>query len=325
MGEQKPLISAIIVSYNTRQMTLDCLRALYAGLGQTPAEVWVVDNASADGSAEAIRETFPEVKLITNLHNAGFAAANNQAIRASCGEFLLLLNSDAFLNQGAINTLVAYMKLRPEVAVVGPRLLNADGSLQRSCYRFPGPWRTFCENVLLTAAVPNSTLFGDYRAWSHDRVRDVDMVIGACMLIRRLALDEVGTFDENFFLYAEETDLCYRLRKAGLRTTFVPTAQVTHLNGGSGRQQSDRVFCEFRRGQEKFFRKHYGVSGLLFYRLMMTLGSCLRLSLFTLIGMISRKRRLRCADEVRLWKRILKWTVGSRGPGLSELYDGRSQ
>ena len=325
MGKQDLLISAIIVSYNTRQMTLDCLGALYAGLGQMPAEVWVVDNDSTDGSAEAIHETFPQAKLIANLYNAGFAAANNQAIRSSCGEFLLLLNSDAFLSQGALTTLVAHMKEREEVAVVGPKLLNADGSLQRSCYRFPGPWRTLCENVLLTAAMPNSTLFGDYRAWSHDRVRDVDMIIGACMLVRRSALDRVGLFDENFFLYAEETDLCYRLHKAGLRTNFLPTAEVTHLNGGSGRQLSDRVFCEFRRGQEKFFRKHYGVSGLLFYRLMMTLGSCLRLSLFALIGAVSRKRRLRCVEEARLWKRILKWTVGSRGPGLSELYVGRTQ
>jgi GT2 family glycosyltransferase len=199
-------VSVIIVSFNTRQMTLDCLRALDDALAAdglaSAAEVLVVDNGSTDGSAAAVREAFPDVVLIENQTNRGFSAANNQAIRVAKGERVLLLNSDAFPRAGAIAALMRYLDEHPRVAAVGPRLLNADGSLQPSCFRFAGPWRSVCENLLLSAAFPNSRLVGDFRAWPHDAERDdVDFVIGACMLVRRAAIEQVGVFDEAFFLY----------------------------------------------------------------------------------------------------------------------------
>jgi GT2 family glycosyltransferase len=316
---ETPLISAIVVSYNTRQMTLDCLAALQAALRGTAAEVWVVDNASADGSPAAVAAAFPDVRLIRNPRNVGFGAANNQALRACRGEYVLLLNSDAFLAAAAVATLLGYLREHPDVGVVGPKLLNADGSLQRSCYRFPSPWRAVAEGLLLTAAWPNSRLFGDYRAWAHDATRDVDMIVGACMLLRRSAVERVGAFDEAFFLYAEETDLCFRMRRAGLRVVFLPAATATHLNGGSGARQPDRVFCEFRRGQERFYRKHYGRASLAVYRAMIVVGACLRLVAFAAIGACSATRRQRCAAELKNWARILTWTLGRRGAGLREL------
>ena len=220
MTSAAPVISAIVVSYNTRAMTLDCLRDLYADLGDTPAEVFVVDNASTDGSAGTIREQFPRTIVIDNTTNAGFGAANNQAIRRATGTYLLLLNSDAMVKAGAIGALVEQMRSDGRIAVVGPRLLNADGSLQASCYKFPGPARSIFENTLLTAAFPNHRVVGDYRAWNHDAARGVELAIGACLLVRRVAVDEIGLFDEDFFLYAEETDWLYRFHRAGWKIWF---------------------------------------------------------------------------------------------------------
>ena len=308
----RPDISIIVVSYNTRAMTLNCLAALDAALegDGVAAEIFVVDNGSADGSAAAVRGAFPGVRVIENARNAGFGAANNQAMRSAGGEFVLLLNSDAFVRPGAIGAMVRCLRDHPEAGAVGPRLLNGDGSLQRSCYKFPGPGRAAAEGLLLTAAFPNHRRLGDYRAWDHAGGREVGFVIGACLLLRRAALDEVGMFDEDFFLYAEETDLCYRLRRAGWAVRFTPEAEVVHLNGGSGKAQPDRVFEEFQRGQERFVRKHHGRAGLAVYRAMRVVGSAVRVAAFGAAGRWA---------EVRRWRRILRWTLGSRGPGLSDL------
>ena len=311
-----PILSAIIVSYNTRQTTLDCLRALMADIRELPAEVFVVDNASRDGSAAAIRSEFPSVLMIENQRNAGFGAANNMALRMARGNHILLLNSDAFVKPGAISALLQLISRRPEVAVVGPRLTNADGSLQRSCYRFPSPLRAVYENLLLTAAFPNHSLVGDYRRWEHDFERDVDFVIGACMLVRREAFDGVGGFDEQFFLYAEEEDWCKRIADAGWKVTFTPAAEVMHLNGGSGKSQPDRVFDEFHRGAERYLRKHHGSIGLFVYRVAIVFGSLVRISVFSLSILMPGRCR-RGITLTRTWLRILKWSVGFRGPGLA--------
>lgn len=317
-------VSAIIVSCNTRAMTLDCLRDLFADLEGIPSEVIVVDNASTDGSADAIAGRFgPRVRLIRNGRNAGFAAASNIAMRAARGKYFLLLNSDAFVKAGAVKALAGYLDRHAGVAAVGPRLLNADGTLQRSCYRFPSPWRAVCENLLLSAAFPNSRWLGDYRAWSHDQERDVEMVIGACMLIRASVFEEVGPFDESFFLYAEETDLCLRMRQAGYRIVFLPSAVATHVAGGSGQPQAARVFQEFRSAQERFLRKHYGSSGLWIHRMMIIIGACLRIPLYWLLTITAGGKANRYQGSVSLWSRILLWTLGRRGPGLREAAAGQ--
>jgi GT2 family glycosyltransferase len=309
-------ITVIIVSYNTRQMTLECLRTLYANVGAATAEVFVVDNASTDGSADAIRDAFPQVRLIRNQKNQGFGPANNQAIRLASGTYICLLNSDAFPLPHAIERLIAYMDAHPKAAIVGPRLLNGDGSLQRSCHRFPSPWRATCEYLLLTAAFPRSGLVGDYRTWSHDSEREVDFVIGACMLVRRAAIEVVGLFDEDFFFYSEETDWCRRFQKCGWKICFTASAEVSHLNGASGAAQPDAVFNEFRRAQERFIRKHYGFFGLALIRFVVVIGAGLRVAAFGLLAALPRNRAKRL-ELCRKWTRILTWTLGRRGPGLN--------
>lgn len=305
MSVEKPIVSVIIISYNTRAMTLDCLRALYSDLKSIPAEVWVVDNASQDDSVAAIRRVFPKVLLIANQDNKGFGAANNQALAQAQGEFLLLLNSDAFPKPEAVKTLIEYLKQHPRVAVVGPRLLNRDGSLQRSCYPFPSPSRAWLENLWISAVLPNHHLLGDYSQWPHDNERIVDFVSGACMMVRRTAYEQVGGFDERFFMYSEETDWQRRMTKRGWKVAFTPAAQVTHLGGASGAAEMENINAHFFDSLDFYERKHHGLSGLVSLRMAMIVGCLLRFLLWSLVGLGVPTRR----PAARAKTRLLYWLL----------------
>ncbi len=272
-----PVVSVVIVSYNTRAMTLDCLAALYADLGGTPAEVFVVDNDSADGSPAAVRATFPAAAVIDMGRNAGFGAANNVAMARARGEFLLLLNSDAFVKPGAVAAMVECLRRRPRAAAVGPRLLNGDGSLQRSCWRFPSPGRAWLESLWIAGLFGPDRAAGDYRRWPHDAERPVDWVIGACLTVRRAAFEQVGGFDEQFFMYAEETDWQRRMRQAGWEVVLSPDAVVTHLGGASGATDKVGTRRLFFQSQDRYLRKHHGTGGLVAARAASAVGSALRL------------------------------------------------
>src|SRR5579871_2211201 len=316
MSSERPLVSVIIVSYNTRDMTVDCLRTLYADLGALEAEVWVVDNASQDDSVEAIRQAFPQVKLIENGSNAGFGAANNRAMRQAQGDYFLLLNSDAFPKPGAIAALIACAQAHPDAAVVGPRLLNKDGSLQTSCYRFPSPGRAWLENLWISALMQNHPTLGDYRRWPHDRERDVDSVIGACMLVRREAFEQTQGFDERFFMYQEETDWQKNLREKGWSVIFTPTAQVTHLGGASGAGEQARINRHFFDSLDYYEWKHHGLPGLISLRIEMALGCLARAILWTLMMLVPGRRAVAAAkSRLHSWlfvRQMTHWRLDLR-------------
>src|SRR5579871_1826073 len=309
------VLSVIIISYNTREMTLECLRTLYSDLGTLPAEVWIVDNASQDGSVEAIRSAYPQVRLIANERNLGFGAANNQAMREACGKYFLLLNSDAFPKAGAIGKLVEYLDTHPEVGLVGPRLLNGDGSLQISCFRFPSPGRAWFENLWIAALLPNHRVFGDYRRWAHDVERQVDSIIGACMLVRREAFAQTGGFDERYFMYQEETDWQKCLREKGWRVAFFPAAVVTHLGGASGAGEPARINRHFFESLDYYEWKHHGLPGLISLRIAMAIGCSMRLILWIMVMLAFPKRRARAYSKSRLhsWlfvRQATHWRLG---------------
>jgi hypothetical protein len=283
-------LSVIIVSYNTREMTLDCLRTLERALGGLAAETIVVDNASTDGSAAAIREHFPVVRVIESGRNAGFGAANNLGMRAARGAFFLLLNTDAFPEPGAIAELVRFLQENPQVGVAGPRTLNKDGSLQISCYRFTSPLHAWQENLWLSRG---------YSDWAHDSVREVDFVIGACLLVRREVFAQVGGFDERFFMYSEEADWQRRIWDAGWKVMFVPAARVTHLGGASGAAHSEEVPTYFWESLDYYSRKHHGLAGLVAIRAAMVVGCFLRAILWSLAALLPSRREL-AAAKVRL-------------------------
>jgi N-acetylglucosaminyl-diphospho-decaprenol L-rhamnosyltransferase len=243
----------VIVSYNVRDRLRDCLRNLS---GQ---RVFVVDNASGDGSAAMARTEFPAVELIANTDNRGFAAACNQGIAASAEEFILILNPDTLATPSALQTLLDVMQADPRAGACGPRILNPDGSLQPSCRRFPTLPRLLLDEFGLGKLFPHSKLFGGYRMtwWAHDQLREVDQLMGAALLLRRAALEQVGPFDERFFMYFEEVDLCLRLHDAGWKVLFVPDAQVVHLGGQSARQVLTEATLYRYRSLGAFYRKHY--------------------------------------------------------------------
>jgi GT2 family glycosyltransferase len=272
-------VSIMIVNWNTRDLLVRCLRAVYDTIRGLEFEVIVVDNASTDDSVATLREQFAHVRLIENQENVGFARANNQAINAARGRYVLLLNSDAFLHTGAVETLVEYMDQHAEVGAAGCMLFYEDGTLQRSCSAFPTVWTELWQALWLDRLFPTHPLFGKYwmMYWKMDDARQVDVVMGACMMLRRQALEQVGLLDEQFFMYSEEVDLCYRLKQAGWQVCFVPEATATHIWGGTARKvQREETFLRLYASRALFFRKHYGRLTTLLYKWVLALGSLLR-------------------------------------------------
>lgn len=258
-----PRLSIIVVSYNTRDLTLACLRSVYAQTRDTAFELLVVDNASSDGSAAAIADEFPGARLWPLGENLGFAAANNFAARHATGEWLLLLNPDTVVLDGAIDRLVAFAQAaaasHPRAGIFGGRTLFADGSLNpTSCWAAPTMWSTFCIASGLTSLFRGSTLFNPEAmpAWRRDSVREVDIVTGCFFLLRRSLWERLGGFDPAFFMYGEEADLCLRARKLGVRGLICPDATIVHYGGASESVRSDKMVRLFR-AKAQLFRRHW--------------------------------------------------------------------
>lgn len=249
-------LAVILVSWNTRELILACLAALPAALGDLRATIWVVDNGSHDGSTAAIRAQFPTVRLIENTQNGGFAAANNQALRASAGRYALLLNSDTVPEPGSIEQLVRFADATPRAGLVGGLLLNPDGSFQYSFADFPT-----LTSELLSASGLGVRIFGpsfpSYRPEHSRAIRRVDVIPGACMLARRTAFVQVGLMAEDYFMYSEEPDWCLRMQRAGWETWYVPNAGIMHYGGQSTSQVQVAMVEALYRSKVRFFRKHY--------------------------------------------------------------------
>ena len=253
-------LSIIVVNWNTVELLERCLGCIYREPRPQSIETIVVDNASSDGSVRMVKEKYPTIRLIVNSENVGFARANNQGIQASSGEYILLLNSDAFLMAGTLEKMIEKMESFPDTGAMGCKLLYEDHSLQRSCQSFPGLRTELWQAFLLDKVFSASRVFGMYQMtyWDMNDFREVDVVMGAVLLLRRSALDQIGLLDESFFMYSEEVDLCYRLKLKGWKVRFLPDAQAIHLWGGSSRKVPAATFVRLYRSRVHFFRKHYG-------------------------------------------------------------------
>ncbi len=273
-----PDLSIIIVNFNAEKLILRCLQAVYRTLGSLDCEVIVVDNASSDHSAEVVQDAYPQVRLLRNQENAGFARANNQAIRAARGRYFLLLNSDAFVHDGAISALLRHMEANPGTGAAGCRLSYEDGSLQKSCFSFPTPLTELWQALWLDRLFPHSPVFGRFRMtyWDFGSSRDVDWLMGAVMILRKEAVDQVGALDEDYFMYSEEMDLCYRLNKAGWRVSYISEATATHIWGGTSRQNKELAFIRLYKSRVMFSRKHYGYLTTMLYKMVLFVGSLIR-------------------------------------------------
>lgn len=219
----------------------------------------MVDNASSDGSREWISERCSWAKIIVNPKNIGFGAGNNRGIPYAQGEYVLFLNSDTLVTEGALNRLVDFGNQHPDIGVIGPRLLNSDGSLQFSCRRFPNLGAGFFRNTPLGRLFPNNRYTRNYlmNDWGHDSERDVDWLSGAALMIRRTLLGKLDGFDERFYMYCEDVDLCYRAHKEGWRVTYFPYAEIYHRIGRSSDKVPTRMTWFFHQSMYLFYKKHY--------------------------------------------------------------------
>lgn len=272
-------VSIVIVNWNTRELLRDCLSSIYEQAGDVGYEIIVVDNASTDGSTEMIRSDFARVILIENSENRGFAAANNQGIAQARGRYVLLLNSDTIVCDRAVEKTAEYADAHPDAAVVGCQVWEDADTIQLTCFQFPSvadlAWTAFG----LTRLFPHNRILGRQHMlwWPRDSEREVDVVSGMFMMVRRTAIDEVGPMDEDYFLYFEETDWCYRFARAGWRMLFWPGARILHRDGGShsSNQAAARMFVQFYKSLCIFFKKHYGMLSCTLARglLVVSLGS----------------------------------------------------
>ncbi len=252
-------ISIVIVNWNTKKLLLDCLSSVFETVKHISMEIWLVDNASSDGSVEAVKQNYPDVKIIQNTKNLGFAAANNKALKKMQGRYALLLNTDTVLTKGAIENLYDFMENNHDAGMDCGQLLNQDGSKQNSIANFPGISSLLCNETLLQILFPEK--FPGKRREYKDPI-EVDSCIGACLMVRKKAMDEVGLLDENFFFFLEETDWAYRMKQAGWKIYFVPCARIFHIQGQSiGHGIKSRIM--FYRSRYIYFKKWHKESYLL--------------------------------------------------------------
>jgi GT2 family glycosyltransferase len=259
-----PRVSLCIVSWNVRDDLVTCLESLVDAASGVQAEVIVVDNASADDTAEVIRRRFPDVRLICNEANRGFAAATNQAMAAASGEYLLLLNPDTILPPQALGELLTVADAHPEAGIVVPKLLNADGSLQQSCRRFPTPAAALFRHTILGRLFPRNRWAAEYvmAEWGHEELREVDWASGACMLVRRDLYEAIGPLDEGFYWGSEDVDYCYRAHAAGRKVLYAPRPAIVHRIGASTNQAPVRTILRFHRSMRRLYRKHMARSAI---------------------------------------------------------------
>lgn len=291
-----PDVSIIIVSWQVRDLLKRALASISESADQTRRightlnpETIVVDNNSNDGTSEMVRTSFPFVNLIVNNANRGFAAANNQALALARGRYILFLNPDAELLSDALWKMYEFMEEQPLVGLIGPRLENPDGSLQRSCRRFPTFWSATAILLKLHNFFPMSLPVRKYYMWAfeHKTIRRVDQVMGACMMTRRKALEEIGNFDESFYIFFEEVDLCKRINDAGYLTLFYPDAVVRHHRSSAFvKKRALWRQWHFAKSCRRYFWKHhnFAAAGLITVISFFSLGPAMLVELFNLTG-----------------------------------------
>ncbi len=288
------MIDIVIVNYNSTDYLLNCLESVYSNLDGCSAKVWVVDNASSDG-VDRIANRFPSAVLTRNEQNLGFAAGVNQALQSSKSSYVVLLNPDSYIQKGFFHEAIEFMKKNPQVGIAGPRILDEDGSIQGSARAFPSPMTAlFGRSSLLTRFFPNNSITSANiltGACNDEHPMEVDWVSGACMVVRRKAIDAIGSFDERFFMYWEDADWCRRMWEGGWKVVYFPTATVVHYVGASSNKAALRSQIEFHRSVFLLFDK-YNPSLFSLFKIMVLSGLFIRFCLMVALNMIPLKTRI---------------------------------
>lgn len=311
-------VSVVIVSWNAKAYLLRCIESV---LEQTvrashSIQIIVVDNASQDGSAEAVAERFPGVTLIVNERNYGFARANNIGIRASDGDYLCLINSDVVVRDECFARSIAYMEKHPAIGLLGPRIIDSDNRVQRSCMGYPTLWNTLCRALALDTLFPRSRVFGGHLLtyWSHDDIRPVEVINGCFWVVRRLALEQVGLLDERFFIYAEDVDWCKRFNESGWAVVYFPGAEAMHYGGASSANAPIRFNLEMQRANYQYWQKYHSRAGVAAYLVISLIHHALRV-----LGEIAAypvgKSTKDSSYKIRRSIASIRWILGSKTQG----------
>lgn len=304
-------VSVIIVTWNGRAYAMECLQSL-RDLGSTlQLEVIVVDNASSDGTPEAIKEHFPEVTLLRNTRNLGFAQANNIGIKASSGDYVALINSDVVVPPGCIESMVDFLQTHGDVGLLGPKMLSPNGELGISVNKVPTVWNYLCSALGLHTVFPQSKLFGGYLMpdYPYDKTEDVGILTGWFWLVPRKALDQVGYLDERFFMYGEDLDWSYRFHLAGWRVVFYAEAEALHYGAASSGLAPARFYLEKTKANFKYFIKHYKISGAVGFLLATGIHELVRLAGNTFLYCFARHNRATFSHKLRRSSACLKWLL----------------
>src|SRR5581483_3103251 len=310
-NSNSPVISVVIVTWNGKRYAMECLESLRACNLRVPFEIIVVDNASTDGTPEAIRSSFPEVQLIETGANLGFAKGNNIGIARSRGEYLCLVNSDVVVAAGCIEKMLELMKANSDIGVMGPKMLCSDGQVGLSVTRLPTVWNTLCSALALNSLFPSNSLFSGFsgKRDSTAALVDVEVLAGWFWMISRRALEQVGGLDERFFMLGEDLDWCFRLRKAGWRVVYCGEAESLHYGGGSSEVTPARFYVEMRRANMQYFRKHHGIPGVIGYTVAIAIHEFARIIGYSASYCCDKQRRVEATAKVQRSLSCLRWLI----------------
>lgn len=311
--DNETLLSVIIVTWNGKKYALECLESLQTKCNGCSTEVIVVDNGSTDGTPEAIRLQFPEITLVKNHANLGFAKANNIGMELSHGKYVCLVNSDVVIPSGCLEKMNEFMETHPEIGILGPKMLSPEGGVGASVMRLPSVWNTFCCALGLHLIFPDSRPLGGFSmdAYSYDTVDNVEVLTGWFWMIRRKALQMVGGLDEQFFMYGEDIDWCHRFRTAGWQVVFYPDAQALHYGAASSGEAPGRFYIEMRRANLQYFQKYHGWFSVLGYRLAILTHELIRIAGYSFLYCCSRRRSLEAVSKIRRSIASIRWLTGN--------------
>lgn len=298
-------VSILVVSYNTKEETLECIESVLEQTKDVSYELIVLDNDSKDGSAEAIEEKFPDLHLIKSKENLGFAGANNLAATHATGEYILLLNPDTIILDQAIDKIVQFAKSRSELAIYGGRTFFADMTLNAdSCHGAPSPWSLLSMGVGFSTLFRRSSLFNPegLGAWQRDSIREVDCITGCFLLLERSLWNELEGFDLDYFMYGEDTDLCLRARQLGAKCYVYPEARLIHHGGRSERVRGDKMVRLFR-AKRQLFEKHWSPSMVGFGTTMLASWAFTRYCILRVMGFASSEYKTRALEWYSVYHR----------------------
>lgn len=306
-------LSICITVLNVKEFARKCLRSIYRSRPKINSEVIVVNDGSEDGTSQMIKQEFPRVRLVENPTNLGFTKANNQALKISRGRYALVLNADTVVLNRALEKMVKFMDAHPDVGMLSGKLLNFDKTLQRCCAKTtPNLLTELLENFfidrLLNKLFPTWSYPGKFllTAKEHNEEREVGCISGACMMVRREAVDEVGLFDERFFIYREDSDWSYRFKQSGWKLYYTPEAKIIHYRGQTSRKWEDKGINYFMESYYAYHRKHYGNTSTFLLRCIRIGGAITKIVAFSLQYLLAGNKR-RLEEKIDFQWRVLKW------------------